>query len=185
MTIKEILKIVCLLSGRDVVKNYLETGGDANAETLETVNKLTALANLVINELSSTYIPMVKTEKVNVSGGKVKYTELSERALEIKAVYCENGIEEGFKCAAEFFTTSNGSKYVEYEYLPSNYGLDDEIGYTERDVPTRVLAYGVLAEFAICENRYDEAVSHHKRYVDGVAQICMPKNAVIKKRSFV
>jgi len=186
MNIKEILKITAVLLNRENVIGYLN--GNVNSisnETLVTVNNMTSLANLVINELSTTYIPMVKIEKVNSSAGKVEHKQLSERVLKIINVYDQSMNNCSFTVTAEYLKVNKSVVNVEYEYLPSNYGLDDEIGYNEKDVSPRVLAYGVCAEFSISEGRFDEAVLWHKRYVDAVSEICLPKNTTLKQRSWV
>ena len=73
---------------------------------------------------------------------------------------------------------------VEYQYSPTNYALEDEIGYTEKDISSRVIAYGVASEVCIIEGEFEQAVMHHKRYVDEIALLTMPKNAMIKQRSW-
>ena len=71
---------------------------------------------------------------------------------------------------------------VEYEYAPDKVGLDDEICYMEKDVPVRVIAYGVAAEYCITEGDFDQAVMWHKRYTDAISDICVPKNTRAAKR---
>ena len=66
-----------------------------------------------------------------------------------------------------------------------DYALSDTIGYTEKQVGKRILAYGLCAEFSIAEGRFNEAVTWHKRYVDALSEICLPENSYIKARRFM
>ncbi len=181
MSIKEILKNAALLLGRDNVIDYCN-GVTVNDDTLRTVNNMTGLINLVLSELACTYIPMVKRETVSASNGKIYYKDLTENALKILGVYNTSGGEVYFKQNAQYLTVNANSVVVEYEYSPSNYGFDDEIGYQEKDVSARVLAYGLCAEFSISEGKFDQAVMWHKRYVDALSEICVPKNSHVKER---
>ena len=186
MKIKDIVKITATSLGREDVYNYLNSSETtANQEVALAVDLLVRLTNLVISELSSTYIPVVKIEPINAKNGKVYYAELSERALKIKRVLDSIGNSVEFTVDVEYFTVKGNAKQVEYEYLPSNYGLEEEIGYTEKDLPIRVLSYGVCAEYCICEGQFNQAVMWHKRYADGVAEICLPKSKRIKERSWL
>ena len=102
----------------------------------------------------------------------------------MRSVYSLNGNAMDFTQTHEYMVVQNLQVVVEYEYCPPTYQLDEQIGYAEKDVPARVIAYGLMAEFALCEGRFDEAITHHKRYVDNLATLCCPKNANIKKRSW-
>jgi hypothetical protein len=73
---------------------------------------------------------------------------------------------------------------VEYRYRHTNYGLEDTIDYTEKDVSSTILAYGLAAEFALAEGDFDRACTMHDRYVEGVHAICKPKNRNTKARAW-
>ena len=90
-----------------------------------------------------------------------------------------------FSLDGSYLLTNAYKCVVEYEYAPKNYGLDDDIGYTEQDISLSALAYGVTAEYCITQGLFEQAVMHHKRFVDNVAEICLPKNKKIKSRSWL
>lgn len=187
MKIRDVLKAVTMQMGRLNVLEYLEdeTVDVSGTDIKETINLLTGLTNLVISELAATYIPMVTVERVSLKDGKAYYKDFLKKVLSVREVYSTLGKAVPFIETASFLTADLSAVDIEYEFLPDNYGLDDDIGYSEKDIPSRVLSYGVAAEFAISEGRFEEAVGWHKRYVDGVAEKCLPKNSVIKKRSFI
>ncbi|MBR2448717.1 MAG: hypothetical protein IKB30_01205 [Clostridia bacterium] len=186
MTVKEILITTSTMLGREDVTAYLNGDVDSAGEnTLPTINVMVNLLNLVIGELAGTFIPMVKSEKISTNNGKVYYTDLTERALEIKNVFDFSGTRVSYRQTAEFIAVSCDNVIVEYEYAPPNYGLDDKIGFTEKDVALGTLAYGLAAEYSISLEDFDQAVMWHKRYVDSIAEHRKVHNATIKERSFV
>ena len=186
MTIKDILKATCAMVGREDVLDYLNGNTSTTGEdTLDTVNIMTALANLVIGELAGTFIPMVKRESVVVSDRKVRYADLAERCLRVLAVYNANGEKVYYKHTPEYIVVDESTVTIEYEYNPPNYDLNSEIGYREEDISTATLSYGLAAEFSISRGSFDEAVMWHERYVDSVSAKRKLKNSTLKSRSFV
>ncbi|MBQ3116193.1 MAG: hypothetical protein IJC07_04115 [Clostridia bacterium] len=183
MTVKEIIKTTAILLGREDVTDYLDNKvAECGEETSRTIGVLIELVNLVVGELASTYIPAVKTEEVKFVCNKAYYGDFTERVIKVLSVTDRQGKDVDVVQDVEFLSAPLSIAFIEYEYLPKNFGLDDEICYTEKDVAPHVLAHGVLAEYAITQGSFDEAVMWHKRYVDGVEAICLPKNVTAKRR---
>ena len=186
MKVKDIVRTCALLLNREDVVGYLD--GDSykkTADTENTVNVLVDLVNLVISELASTYVPAIYSENVMVNDGKVYYKDLKKTALKIVCVTDEQGRTVDFRQHIEFFTVSEDKAIVEYEYLPTTVTIDDEVCYSEKQITKRVLSFGTLAEYAITEGEFEQAVMWHKRYVDGVEAICLPQNKRLKNRRWV
>ena len=186
MKISEIVKnSATLLAREDVVKYLSNENEEVSHETLETVNLLTRLSNLVIRELAEGLILI--TKEVEVLGKtSVKFLELGIEPLDIIAVYDRNGDKLKFSKDA-YGLTANGSLIyrIVYSYLPDNYDLHDTIGKFEKSISSAVLAYGVCAEFCLVEARFDEAFMWNDRFVNGVHAITKPKNGRVKGRNFV
>lgn len=183
MTVKDVIKLTATLLGRENIIEYLKTDeGDSN--TLYQVDVMTRCANIVINELSTTYVPMCICEDVMPVDGKVYFVDLKESPLKILKVYSSNGKETNFSFHHEYLITPDARK-IEYQYIPANYGITDTVGYKERQVPVRVLAYGTAAEYCLTERAFDDAVTWHKKYMDAIQEICSPKNVMVKHRRFV
>ena len=186
MKIKEVVKISATLLGRTDVTANLDSGETVEgSETLSTVNTLVELTNLVLTELSGSYIPLRKTEKKNAYSGKMYYKDFSENLTRVVSVIDVNGnsIEYGYH--PEYIIVPQGTYTVEYEYSPTNLGLDDETGYGGSEITAGVLAYGVASEFCITEGSFDRAVMWHKRYADGVALACTPKSRNTSQRRWI
>ena len=186
MKIKDIIKLASLMANRQEWIDYLDgKTQDIGAEVTNQIDNLVGLAHLVINELATTYIPMVKTKIVNSSGEKIYFSKLDDKLLKIRSVYLSDGTSVSFTQTPDYILVNHLTVTVEYEYSPPTYLLEQEIGFYEKDVPARVIAYGLLAELAICEGRFDQAVTFHKRYVASIELLCLPKNSKIRQRSWV
>lgn len=183
MTIREIIGTVATFTGRKDLKTVIETGEGYYGESVSyAAEKLTELANLVIDELACSYIPAVTAEDLKSTGGRIYYKDFTKTPLKVLKVSDLQGNRLDFSYSPEYITVNVQSAAVEYEFLPEAYKIDDEICYSEKDVPKRVLAYGVTAEFCITEGDFDEAVTWHKRYIDALSDICLPKNKNVKAR---
>ena len=184
MKIKDVIKNSALLIGKQNVLTYLENDVTDGA-TLATVNNMTALINLVINELACTYVPMVKSEMQVAESSKIYYTALSERPLRILSVTDKRGNDILKQSTPEYVVVNGNGAVIEYEFLPPNFGLEDEFNFSNAQITERILSYGLSAEVCISEGRFDEAVTWHERYVQEISMILTPKNAFLKQRRWV
>ena len=186
MTVKEIIKTTATLLNREDVKRYIDGESfSVDSDTKKAVDRLVELLNLVINELSLSYVPMTKIEQVNPIKGKVYYSSLKERALTIIEVLDGDGHSLDFTQTIEYVKTHDSARTIKYAYIPKNYTLSESIGYSETDIPLRALAYGLSAEFCLTEGEFEQAVLLHGKYVDVLKEICLPKNGSIRKRSWL
>ena len=183
MTIKDIVKITATCLGRENVASYLEKN-EEKGDALNQVDVMTRCANLVINELACTFVPMVYREKVNFVDGKFVIENLSHNVIRILKVLDQYGESVHFETSSTSVLSSVDSGYIEYAYIPDNYGLTETIGYQESQVPARVIAFGTAAEFCLTESSFDESVIWHKKYMDALAEFMRPKNFNIKARSW-
>ncbi len=186
MKLKEIIKAAAILVADEKTAKHVSSAvTSSDSDTLSRVNLYVDLANLVINELSSSYIPMKTKEKKTVSDGKIFYSSLKYDPIKILSVYDKNGNKSGFEIYPEYLTTERGESTVVYSYIPKSVGLNEEVGYDERDVSVSVLSYGVAAEFCLVQGRIDEAVTWRKRYSSGIEGFCLPENKRIKRRGWI
>ena len=186
MKIIDIIKNVATLLSKEEEYEYLaKVQTEPSIETLKNVDLMTRLANLVIRELSEGLICMVEQEQVS-NKSSVDFSSLTKMPLSVIGVYDENGAELTYSLSQYGVTTSSGCiSKIKYSYLPSNYGLEDEIGTFEKPVTANILTYGVLAEYCLTEGRFDEAVMWNNRYSENIDNLCKPKNGMVKSRNFV
>lgn len=189
MQIKEIIKDAALMVGRIDVCDYINNNKTELNDTYETINTMVNLSNLVINELACTYIPLIRKEEISLVYGRQNYDIFSRKVVKIIAIYDSYGQKIDFEEELEgIYVKSKKSVVetikVEYEYLPNHLALDDDAGYIEKNVSAREIACGVAAEYCISQGLFEQAVMHHKRYIDALSQKVVVKNSKIKDRSW-
>ncbi len=186
MTIKDVVKIASVFLNRNDIKEYLDgQNGDVLEQTESDLSILVDLANVVINELACSYVSARKSEDVLPKNGRVYYKDLSESPLKILSVKDKNGVEISYGYSYEYISVKNIPLVIEYEFSPKSKGLEEDVCYLENQVPARVIAYGLTAEYSIVMGEFNQAVTWHKRYTDSIAQICLPQNKKIKTRGWL
>ena len=115
MKLSEIVAAAATLLGREEINEYLldTTTENVSATTLAEVDTMTRLANLVLNELAGSYIPMVCTEKVTPVNGRVYYSELDRKILKIRGVYDDYGRKLFFVVHPEYLH-ARGERQARY-----------------------------------------------------------------------
>ena len=185
MTIKDLLKTASVFLNLTDATDYLGGSVQTPADgTIATVDLLTRLSNLVIAELASSYIPMSCTETVVAENGRIVFANLTNNATRILSVKNEFGQDAEFKIFPEYAKVFGGTYTVEYEYAPSNYGVNDTVGFNAK-VTAALLGYGVAAEYCITQGRFEEAVLWRKRYTEGVERLVLPKSRQLKGRCWL
>lgn len=189
MTVKDILKTAAtLLNLTDCTEYFSATDAGTNyqisSDTQAKLDILTRLANLVITELASSFVPMVCAEEVETSDGKIVFSELTHNITRVLSVKNEFGHDAEFRLYPEHLKVFGGTYTVEYEYMPDNYALTDTVGFDGK-ITAALLGYGVAAEYCITQGRFEEAVLWRKRYSYGVERAALPKNAAIKGRCWL
>lgn len=197
MTIKDILETAAtLLNLTDCTEYFTATdaeatqSGESAANTLATdvppkIDLLTRLANLVISELASSFVPMTCAEEAETENGKIVFADLAHNITRVLSVKNEFGQDAEFKLYPEYIKVFGGRYTVEYEYLPENYAMGDTVGFKDGKITAALLGYGVAAEYCITQGRFEEAVLWRKRYSYGVERAALPKNSAIKGRCWL
>lgn len=184
MIIKDVIKTVAVFLNLTNVTAYLDDNGTPSATTLSTVDLLTRLSNLAISELASSYVPMTCSETVNSHDGKIVFANLTHNATRILSVKNEFGYDAEFKLYPEYVKVFGGTYTVEYEYAPSNYSLNDTVGFNDK-ITAALLGYGVAAEYCVTQGMFEEAVLWRTRYTEGVERVVLPKGRTIKGRCWL
>ena len=183
MTVGEIISLGALLSGKDDISADF-AAGDANGNDAE-IKKFFTAYNLTVSELSEEVEPLIKTETIVTDGGKILFTELSEkikRIIDIK----ENGRTVAFKVFPQYALTSAAVAEVTYAYSPEYVSSGEEIcPYDERTFSKRTLATAVAAEYLLTIGLFDEAVNLRKRFEDEISAYAIrKKRGKMKKRTW-
>ena len=184
MTIKDIVKSAATFLNLTNVTSYLDSSSAGDTATLNAVDSLTRLSNLVISELAASYLPMTCAETLDATDGKIIFSELTHNVTRIVSVKNKFGHDAEFRLYPEYIKVFGGEYTVEYEYAPENYGLNDTTGF-KNDVTAALLGYGVAAEYCVTQGRFEEAILWRKRYTAGVERVALPKSAKMKGRCWL
>lgn len=189
MTVGDVLKHVGVMIGRPDVVDFFCEQTNVGVDTYTDVEFLTKIISLVVSELSSTYFPLVTKQEVTFVNGQFSYAELEKRVVKVLGVYDCLGNNVEFKTGVEFIElegehSKSVTLTISYQYMPQDYYIESEIDYAEKDIPARVIAYGVASEYCINQARFSEAVMHHNRYMLALQELKAPKNKKVKARSW-
>ena len=177
MTMKEITALAETLLG-------LKTPASEEEAALRE-KELLAAANLVVNELASEYLPLVRTETQTARGGKIYYSALAEQPIEILAVR-RIGEERRaeYRVMPVYIALQNGTYEVEYRYYPREKTAETACDYDETRLAKRVIAYGTAAEYCLMRGLYEECSLWDERFKDSLAGYCRPKRLRIRRPYF-
>ncbi|MBE5756199.1 MAG: hypothetical protein E7342_00185 [Clostridiales bacterium] len=187
MKLKEIIKSTAVLLSREDVISFIEKGYSENSDiTKKDLLTFTWSANFVINELSS-YAPIERWERRVVTNEKIEFDTLNNSLLSVKEILDLDGRKVYYKTFSDYVKIKNGTYDFFYYCLPSNISLEDEIIYTEKEMPNRIICYGIAREICIIEGRFDEANEWQKKFEESLLKSVKPKrlkNVTIKERAF-
>lgn len=177
MLIKDILKISCVILNSDEVLTYLTDNVYENEDVIKESELLFKCFNLVINELSSEYLPFKDVKTLNTPDGIINYALLDNKVTDILSV--KNGAGENMDFSAyPLYIKINagaagaaGSVTVEYSYIPEFQSVSGEVNIGEKKITERIIAYGICAEYCLICGQYDEALIWDKRYKDSLASV--------------
>ncbi len=189
MTVIDIIDNVGILIGRPDMVDMFGEMSNAQNETYEDVTLILKIINMVVRELSTTYFPLIAEQKVTFSNGKFAYEGLEKKVVKIIDVQDHLGNKVAYVEGAERIEldssySPSSTLTVVYQFVPEAYTEESEIEYKEKDIPARVIAYGVAAEYCISQARFSEAVMHHNRYMLALQELKDIKNKKIKVRSW-
>ena len=181
MTVKDVVKVQAMLLGMEEVVDYVSGKVSVtDSATKEATDIMCRCVNLTISELAGTYIPM--TSSFSATKEEIEFKDFPHSVIEIIEVTDQTGKPKKFDFTPLKISGLKLGDIIEYAYLPKEYGMDDEIGYTETEVPIRLLAYASSAEYSLVERAFDEAIMWRNRFVEELKTVLKPKNFKIKAR---
>ncbi len=160
-------------------------GSNATPETNKKIATLIRCANVIQGEIASDYIPLIAKETVTSDNYELQYSYFSRRLISINSCLYK-GRKIKFKVYPTYLEVSeNGEIEVQYNYLPEDIGLDDDVPYLATLSPS-TFAYGIAGEYAIVNKMYEEAILFERRFKEGMVSDTSIKNATyVKERRWI
>lgn len=189
MIAKDVIKNVATFLGLTDLLDTTLLDGSVVADENQTkeINMMLACCNMVINQVASEYITLKDKVKVTTKTGEIKYSSISSKIIVDILKVKLNGIEIPFSCTPDKLETSVGTLEIEFAYQPSacTY-LNASIDFNNFKINSRVLAYGVTAEYCFINGRYDDALVWDNRFKTSLTNINRARKEVkIKQRLWI
>ena len=179
MLVKDIVLKVCdFLEGKQLaqsIKNNQELT-DEEADEVETFVKC---FNLVRNEIATEMIANTKIEKVKTANGRVEFSSLSSKVIEILAVKDQFGNNVHFDVFADHLQTNENMVEVKYNASPEELTFEDEFSSV---IPERVFAYGIVREYFFLQSLYDDASAWEERFKNSMQALERRKHEIVIPR---
>lgn len=171
MDIKNILKLACLFLGKENLENLTELGGlqsSTSAEQKE-LNFLLRCLNLTYSEIASDYIPLLKTENVSTTDGKIVFSNLSKNLCEVKSLKDSGGFKVSYKLYPDYIFADGKDFEITYSYLPEVLeNFSSSLENFSKKISEKILAYGTAMEYCFISGLYDDAQIWEKRFKDAL-----------------
>ena len=166
MIVKNI--VICagdLVGIGDQVRDEIERDADSKI-----VQCLLKCYNLVENELSVDYFPLLFEETDSTDTGALYLDSFSKKPVRIVKVVDAWENEIPFKLFPNFLKTQTGKVCVRYAYEPEEKKLQGK-GEVSLHVSERLIAYGVASEYALASGLFEEASAWDKKYKDAISAV--------------
>ena len=189
MTAKDVIKVVCVFLQKEDLLNLEELGGSETASDSQSkdLNHMLRCLNLVINQIASDYIPLKFIETVTPVNGKILFTSLNKKLIEVLRVEDKFGIRVNFKLYPDYLETINGDVKITYSYEPENISsFSQELENFSQKIGERVIAYGVAMEYCFICGLHDDASIWERRFKDALLIAARKKSEIkLPKRRWI
>lgn len=166
MLVKDILSKCLIKSGQEDF-----TANESYTEAQQAVaGKLLACINIAYREAAVEYLPLITEESVILRQGEADLTVLTKTLLYPLALRDSNGVKHVYRTYPSTLKSDfDGQAVLEYAYIPSEVGIDDEIVHMRLSVD--ILADGALAEYYFQNRVFDLASSHDEDFRNTISML--------------
>lgn len=165
MTVRECVELAAVQLGiAEEVKAYLNgtaTGGAEKAELLLTC------FNLVENELALDYLPLFAEDEIESETGIIEFSALRYDAVRVTGVRDKWGNAAAFKLFPTYLQTAPGYVKITYTYTPQKKEIDEESDFVTL-ISSRLMSYGMAAEYSLVMGLFEDATVWDKKYKEGI-----------------
>lgn len=188
MKVKEILKNVCVYLGKEELLEcsfFEENGEEASSILQNDLNKMLKCLNLILGEIASDYMPIIKQKEITLKNGEVNVFDIDENIHEIVSIKNKFGKNLKYKYLENKIICLATNVVVEYKVYPTEVLLDGDVECFGGRLSSRVLAYGVASEYCYNDMLYDDATIWENRFKNALLISCRKKGEIkVKKRGW-
>ena len=163
MTVEECVRLAAELLGIEK-----EISPETETETgMRKAALLLTCYNIVENELALDYLPLTAEDTIRSNTGVIEYESLKYPVVRIVEVKDGQGENVDFHIFAKYLKTETGTVTVRYTYTPSKKTMEEESDFTA-PVSSRLIAYGIAAEYAMANGLFEDASVWEKKYKQAI-----------------
>lgn len=185
MTTKQVLEYVCLFLGKDELLNsvyFKSDGEELTAENQKDLDIFRRCLDLVVSEIASDYLPIIKTKEVKFVNFCADATSVDASMQEIVSLKSKSGRNIPYKIIDNKIIAQTNCAVAEYKVYPQKAGLDGNCESFSGRIADRVLAYGVCMEYCFISLLYDDASIWENRFKASLLVNARKKGELTLKR---
>ena len=165
MTVREVVMLAA--EELRIASEVAEYFDGASAVGKEKAELLLTCFNVVENELALDYVPVHAEEKISSVTGEIQFSQLKNSPVRILQVSNTKGETLEFSLFPKYLKTQKGVVYVSYTYTPATKTINDESDFS-MNISSRLMAYGIAAEYAMAMGEFAESSLWDKKYKDAI-----------------
>ena len=189
MTTKQILEYACLFLGKEELLNsayFINEGEQLTEENTKDLNLLKRCLDLVISEIASDYMPIIKSKEIEFENFACQISSIDNSIQEIISIKSKTGKNLFYKIVDNKIICKTNLADVEYKVYPSKSELNGDCENFGGRIPDRVIAYGVCMEYCLVSLLFDDAQIWENRYKSSLLINSRKKSEMkLKKRRFI
>ena len=139
MKLNDAIKLSCDFLDLEQLKSKIGAK-EVDDESAKQLNKLLCCANLAYEEIVTEYLPILHTERLDVTNGQISFSLLSKPICGIISVQDENGSDIKYSLSADHISLSAQKATITYQTIPNALAYGAEVSVL---FPERLLAYGI------------------------------------------
>lgn len=152
---------------------------EVDEESSAQIAKLLSCANLAYEEIVTEYIPILQTEQISVTDGKIPFSTLSQPICGIISVKDSANQDIKYTLSADHISLDASSAQITYQTVPEKLELGAELNVL---FPERLLAYGIAREYLFMLDQSDSALIFEKRFKDALTSFVRKKSKLLLPR---
>ena len=176
MKVKDIIGVCVEKMGKENFVDNLTYSTEEQA----LIDGLLRALNVIYREVSTEYLPQLKTDEVTVADGVVDIAHLSETILYPVKLTDKNGVKCKMKnCVTKIETDFSGVGMLTYSYLPDTLKINDEIDDLRLNL--NVMADGTLSEYYFADKVFDLANAYDTKFRSSISTLRYKGREIILK----
>ena len=165
MKVLDVINSALKIIGEYDFLEYLQSEGEESLKFKRDKELLLEAYNAAMLTVTE-YYPLSLTETLTAVDGKIEFSALKFNPYKIRKV----GSNKAYKILPTRIDCE-GEVTMTYSYLPKAETIDEEFHYASTPVTALAVSYGVLSEYLLYKNRFEEAVTYGDKFINAISAV--------------